>query len=315
MQGRGETGDPRENPLTSGIVRGHNSHMRKSRSGPTGDRARFALVGGEQANHSATVAPLADCGKAFLGLCWLKTRRISGRLAGAVSGPQRPPAVISGALGLPGGVCLQALKTSFHFSQYTTGTAGGSYQALGSAARPGFHERTIYLIRDSLRLLGIHGTLPPAPRGVYTNRRQGLGGQLRGCLLHPYKLPYIHVDFKEEISTPRLRTHLRCGSNSISACGLRTRFRLGEEWANIQGRDNRFAPPAPIGHASKIAGVSTLQKIFSLREERYERQCLGGTSWKQIFGNASEKLGVTVNEACQVGGKTTYSPRQRGRGG
>ncbi|KAJ8869218.1 hypothetical protein PR048_030790 [Dryococelus australis] len=45
----------------------------------------------------------------------LKTRRISGRLAGAVSGLLRPPAVISGALGLPGGVCLQALKTSFHF--------------------------------------------------------------------------------------------------------------------------------------------------------------------------------------------------------
>ncbi|KAJ8888678.1 hypothetical protein PR048_008170 [Dryococelus australis] len=41
----GEAGDPREGPPTSGIVR-HGSHVRKSRSDPAGNRARFALVGG-----------------------------------------------------------------------------------------------------------------------------------------------------------------------------------------------------------------------------------------------------------------------------
>ncbi|KAJ8872085.1 hypothetical protein PR048_025686 [Dryococelus australis] len=41
----GETGDPRGNPPTSGIVR-HDHHMRKSESDPTGNRTRLALVGG-----------------------------------------------------------------------------------------------------------------------------------------------------------------------------------------------------------------------------------------------------------------------------
>ncbi|KAJ8869226.1 hypothetical protein PR048_030798 [Dryococelus australis] len=35
-----ETGDPRENPLTSGTVR-HDSRMRKFGGDPAGDRARF----------------------------------------------------------------------------------------------------------------------------------------------------------------------------------------------------------------------------------------------------------------------------------
>ncbi|KAJ8895078.1 hypothetical protein PR048_000403 [Dryococelus australis] len=48
----GETGDPRENPLTSGIVR-HDSHFRKIR-----DRTRFALVRGKRSNRSATAAPM-----------------------------------------------------------------------------------------------------------------------------------------------------------------------------------------------------------------------------------------------------------------
>ncbi|KAJ8866051.1 hypothetical protein PR048_033575 [Dryococelus australis] len=57
MQGRrGKTGDPRENPPTSGMVR-HDSHMRKSGGDPAGYGTRFALVGGEQANRSATAAP------------------------------------------------------------------------------------------------------------------------------------------------------------------------------------------------------------------------------------------------------------------
>ncbi|KAJ8891708.1 hypothetical protein PR048_004237 [Dryococelus australis] len=46
---------PRENPLTDGIVR-HDYYLRKT-GDPAGDRARFALVGGERANRSATVAP------------------------------------------------------------------------------------------------------------------------------------------------------------------------------------------------------------------------------------------------------------------
>ncbi|KAJ8893945.1 hypothetical protein PR048_006546 [Dryococelus australis] len=39
----GETGDPREKPPISGIVR-QDSHMRKSVSDPAGNRYRFALV-------------------------------------------------------------------------------------------------------------------------------------------------------------------------------------------------------------------------------------------------------------------------------
>ncbi|KAJ8894023.1 hypothetical protein PR048_006633 [Dryococelus australis] len=46
----------RENPPASGIVR-HDPHMRKSVSDPAGDRTRFALLGGERANRSATAAP------------------------------------------------------------------------------------------------------------------------------------------------------------------------------------------------------------------------------------------------------------------
>ncbi|KAJ8894313.1 hypothetical protein PR048_006933 [Dryococelus australis] len=55
MKGRGETRDPRENPPTDGIVR-HDSHLRRS-GAPAGDSTRFALVGGDRANLSATVAP------------------------------------------------------------------------------------------------------------------------------------------------------------------------------------------------------------------------------------------------------------------
>ncbi|KAJ8870073.1 hypothetical protein PR048_029084 [Dryococelus australis] len=48
----GETGEPRENPPTSGVVR-HDSHLTKIRSDPAG----FALVGGEESYRSATAAP------------------------------------------------------------------------------------------------------------------------------------------------------------------------------------------------------------------------------------------------------------------
>ncbi|KAJ8874867.1 hypothetical protein PR048_022757 [Dryococelus australis] len=44
MQERGETGDLRVNPPTSGIA-WHDSHMRKSKSEPAGNRTRFAYVG------------------------------------------------------------------------------------------------------------------------------------------------------------------------------------------------------------------------------------------------------------------------------
>ncbi|KAJ8870797.1 hypothetical protein PR048_027096 [Dryococelus australis] len=53
----GETGDPRENPPTSGIVR-HDSYLRKSGVNRPGIGPGFVLVGGEQSNRSATVAPL-----------------------------------------------------------------------------------------------------------------------------------------------------------------------------------------------------------------------------------------------------------------
>ncbi|KAJ8874823.1 hypothetical protein PR048_022712 [Dryococelus australis] len=52
----GGTGDPRENPPTRGTVR-HDSQMRKSGGDPAGNRAWFALVGGEQPNHCTTAAP------------------------------------------------------------------------------------------------------------------------------------------------------------------------------------------------------------------------------------------------------------------
>ncbi|KAJ8876697.1 hypothetical protein PR048_021144 [Dryococelus australis] len=45
-EGAGETGDPRQNPLTNGIVR-HDSHWRKF-GDPAGDWTPFASVGGEQ---------------------------------------------------------------------------------------------------------------------------------------------------------------------------------------------------------------------------------------------------------------------------
>ncbi|KAJ8875135.1 hypothetical protein PR048_023028 [Dryococelus australis] len=48
-----------KNPPTNGIIR-HNSHLPK-----VGDRTRFALVGGEQANHSATVASCSTRGEAW----------------------------------------------------------------------------------------------------------------------------------------------------------------------------------------------------------------------------------------------------------
>ncbi|KAJ8897822.1 hypothetical protein PR048_003175 [Dryococelus australis] len=51
-----ETGNHRENPPTSNIVQ-HDSHMRKSGSDPAGKRTRFVLVGGKQANRSASAAP------------------------------------------------------------------------------------------------------------------------------------------------------------------------------------------------------------------------------------------------------------------
>ncbi|KAJ8898243.1 hypothetical protein PR048_003603 [Dryococelus australis] len=46
----------KKTPPISGIVR-HDSHLRESRSDPAGGQTRFALVGREQANHSATAAP------------------------------------------------------------------------------------------------------------------------------------------------------------------------------------------------------------------------------------------------------------------
>ncbi|KAJ8866397.1 hypothetical protein PR048_032240 [Dryococelus australis] len=45
-EGAGEAGGTREDPPTSGIVR-HDSHRRRSGSDPTGNRARFAMVGGD----------------------------------------------------------------------------------------------------------------------------------------------------------------------------------------------------------------------------------------------------------------------------
>ncbi|KAJ8885956.1 hypothetical protein PR048_012162 [Dryococelus australis] len=48
-----ETGDSRVNPLTCGIAR-HDSHMRRSGVNRAGERTRFASVGGEQSNRSAS---------------------------------------------------------------------------------------------------------------------------------------------------------------------------------------------------------------------------------------------------------------------
>ncbi|KAJ8889477.1 hypothetical protein PR048_008976 [Dryococelus australis] len=46
-------------PSTSSIVR-HDSHLRKFGSDPAGDRNRFALVGGEQSNHSSASTPFTS---------------------------------------------------------------------------------------------------------------------------------------------------------------------------------------------------------------------------------------------------------------
>ncbi|KAJ8866970.1 hypothetical protein PR048_032832 [Dryococelus australis] len=53
----GETGAPLENTPASGVVR-RDSHMQKFGSDPAGVRTLFALVEGEQSNHSATAAPI-----------------------------------------------------------------------------------------------------------------------------------------------------------------------------------------------------------------------------------------------------------------
>ncbi|KAJ8878003.1 hypothetical protein PR048_022466 [Dryococelus australis] len=55
-QGWRKTGDPRENPLTSGVVR-HNLHLRKPRVIPPGIETLLALVGGECSSHFSTAAP------------------------------------------------------------------------------------------------------------------------------------------------------------------------------------------------------------------------------------------------------------------
>ncbi|KAJ8870075.1 hypothetical protein PR048_029086 [Dryococelus australis] len=55
MKGWGNRISPRKPADLGGIVR-HDSHMQKS-GDPAGDRTQFALVGGEQANRSATAAP------------------------------------------------------------------------------------------------------------------------------------------------------------------------------------------------------------------------------------------------------------------
>ncbi|KAJ8887519.1 hypothetical protein PR048_013735 [Dryococelus australis] len=67
----GETGDPRENPPTSGIIRS-DSHMRKFGSDPAGGRTLSALVGGEQANRSATPAP-CEFAKCSISYYYVKT--------------------------------------------------------------------------------------------------------------------------------------------------------------------------------------------------------------------------------------------------
>ncbi|KAJ8878414.1 hypothetical protein PR048_018992 [Dryococelus australis] len=60
IKGRGGgTEDPRENPPTNCIVR-HDSHVRKSGVTRPGIKTRSAMLGGEQANRSATVAPMAQ---------------------------------------------------------------------------------------------------------------------------------------------------------------------------------------------------------------------------------------------------------------
>ncbi|KAJ8887417.1 hypothetical protein PR048_013632 [Dryococelus australis] len=51
--GGGGAGDPQLNLLTSSILR-HYSHLRKTGSGPTGNRTQFALVGDKKTNHFTT---------------------------------------------------------------------------------------------------------------------------------------------------------------------------------------------------------------------------------------------------------------------
>ncbi|KAJ8873795.1 hypothetical protein PR048_024630 [Dryococelus australis] len=60
-----------ENQPTSGIVR-HDSHMRKSGGDPAGDRIQFALMGGKQANRSATAAQTSLLLVPFASTCRLR---------------------------------------------------------------------------------------------------------------------------------------------------------------------------------------------------------------------------------------------------
>ncbi|KAJ8867880.1 hypothetical protein PR048_031685 [Dryococelus australis] len=67
----GETGNPRENPPTNGIVR-HDSHVRKSGSDPEGNRTRFTYVEGEYVFHG----PLPAFAGSYFGNHWGKMSNI-----------------------------------------------------------------------------------------------------------------------------------------------------------------------------------------------------------------------------------------------
>ncbi|KAJ8882937.1 hypothetical protein PR048_014776 [Dryococelus australis] len=85
-----ETEDPRENPLSRGIVQ-HDSHSRKSGTDPAGDCTRFALVGGEQPNRSFTAAPSkfrVICIRMFEGH---RMRVVTQRYKGGGRATRKPP--------------------------------------------------------------------------------------------------------------------------------------------------------------------------------------------------------------------------------
>ncbi|KAJ8886319.1 hypothetical protein PR048_012530 [Dryococelus australis] len=148
----GETGDPRENTVASGIVR-HDYHMLISGNNPAENRTRFTLLGemnprncrvSSERQHQKSTPPASKLGRYLhnahdIGQCatWATTfvvgvadqedvwryvhpdvtkrRLVQPAVTTTKTSFTAIPAAIFGALGLPGGVCLEALKASLHF--------------------------------------------------------------------------------------------------------------------------------------------------------------------------------------------------------
>ncbi|KAJ8867647.1 hypothetical protein PR048_031450 [Dryococelus australis] len=82
-----ETGISPENPPGCGIVQ-HDSHMRKSGSGPARHRIRIVVVRGERPSHCATAAPYEQVEKLYVQRAWVKRPATLSSLVGGMRSTQ-----------------------------------------------------------------------------------------------------------------------------------------------------------------------------------------------------------------------------------